>query len=109
MPRVFHGQHLQSVLLMLNERDNSRRQELQEYTRVLEENESTTLQCPIYDSFVVDGGADAIVRLTNVTPRENGGTWEMLSNIFHVKTATFIKTTTSFIRVIAPRIYDDWV
>ncbi|KAG2875071.1 hypothetical protein PC118_g24117 [Phytophthora cactorum] len=40
---------------------------------------------------------------------KNGGTWEMLSNIFHVKTATFIKTTTSFIRVIAPRIYDDWV
>ncbi|KAG2810962.1 hypothetical protein PC113_g23707, partial [Phytophthora cactorum] len=75
MPRVFHGQHLQSVLLMLNERDNSRRQELQEYPRVLEENESTTLQCPIYDSFVVDGGADAIVRLTNVTPREVNTLW----------------------------------
>ncbi|KAG4036380.1 hypothetical protein PC123_g28050, partial [Phytophthora cactorum] len=70
MPRVSHGQHLPSVLLMLNERDNSRRQELQEYTRVLEKNESTTLQCPTYDSFVVDGGADAIVRLTNFTPRE---------------------------------------
>ncbi|KAE9132401.1 hypothetical protein PF005_g6051 [Phytophthora fragariae] len=40
---------------------------------------------------------------------KNGGAWEMLSNIFHVKTATFIKTITNFVRVVAPRLYDEWV
>ncbi|KAG2878496.1 hypothetical protein PC116_g21332 [Phytophthora cactorum] len=133
MPRPSRRQHLESVLLMLQERDNSRRQELEEYPRVAEESES----------------GDAILRLTNFTPRElntlwmsvrahvtlhwnvgrgqhsvykgknvlfmllvvmkNGGTWEMLSSIFHVKTPTFIKTITGFIRAIAPRLYDDWV
>ncbi|KAG3098932.1 hypothetical protein PI124_g15264 [Phytophthora idaei] len=134
---------------MLQERDNSRRQELEEYPRVAEESESTASQSPIYDGFVAEGGGDAILRLTNFTPRElntlwmsvrahvtrhwnvgrgrrsvykgkdllfmllvvmkNGGTWEMLSSIFHVKTPTFIKTITGFIRAIAPRLYDDWV
>ncbi|KAG3163046.1 hypothetical protein PI126_g5722 [Phytophthora idaei] len=40
---------------------------------------------------------------------KNGGTWEMLSSIFHVKTPTFIKAITGFIRAIAPRLYDGWV
>ncbi|KAG3120075.1 hypothetical protein PI124_g492 [Phytophthora idaei] len=149
MPRPSSRQHLESVLLMLHERDNSRRQELEEYPRVAEESESTASQSPIYDRFVAEGGGDAILRLTNFTPRElntlwmsvrahvtrhwnggrgrrsvykgkdvlfmllvvmkNGGTWEMLSSIFHVKTPTFIKTVTGFNRAIAPRLYDDWV
>ncbi|KAG4061916.1 hypothetical protein PC123_g3269 [Phytophthora cactorum] len=135
MPRPSRRQHLESVLLMLQERDNSRRQELEEYPRVAEESESTASQSPIYDGFVAEGGGDAILRLTSFTPRElntlwmsvrahvtlhwnvgrgqrsvykgkdvlfmllvvmkNGGTWEMLSSIFHVKTPTFIKTITA--------------
>lgn len=38
-----------------------------------------------------------------------GGTWEMLSNIFQIKTPTFIKTITVFLRVVAPKLYDTWV
>ncbi|KAG2987298.1 hypothetical protein PC121_g22100 [Phytophthora cactorum] len=149
MPRPSRRQHLESVLLMLQERDNSRRQELEEYPCMAEESESTASQSPIYDGFVEEGGGDAILRLTNITPRElntlwmsvrahvtrhwnvrrgrcsvykgkdvlfmllvmmkNGGTWEMLSSIFHAKTPTFIKTITGFIRAIAPSLYDDWV
>ncbi|ETL84321.1 hypothetical protein L917_15824, partial [Phytophthora nicotianae] len=130
-------------------RDDNRRQELDEYPRVLPEGDNLASQSSIYDRFVADGGADAILRLTNFTLREintpwgsvrphitrywnvgrgrhsqfkgkdvlfmtlvvlkNGGTWEMFSNIFHVKTPTFIKTVTNFIRDIAPKLYDDWV
>ncbi|GMF45885.1 unnamed protein product [Phytophthora fragariaefolia] len=148
MHQASRRQHLQSILLELQERDN-RRQELASYPRIAQESERAAPQHPIFDGFVADGGADAIVRLTNFTPREintlwasvrghvarywnvgrgrrskftgkdvmfmmlvvlkNGGTWEMLSIIFHVKTPTFIKTTTSFIRAVVPRLYDDWV
>ncbi|KAG2873862.1 hypothetical protein PC129_g22463 [Phytophthora cactorum] len=52
-------------------------------------------------------GKDVLFMLLDVM--KNGGTWEMLSSIFHVKTPTFIKTITGFIRAIAPRLYDDWV
>ncbi|GMF13785.1 unnamed protein product [Phytophthora lilii] len=149
MPEASRHQHLHSVLLELQERDNRRRQELANYPRVLPERERSAPQHPIFDEFVAEGGGDAIMRLTNFTPREintlwasvrshvarswnvgrgrrskftgkyvmfmllvvlkNGGTWEMLSNIFHVKTPTFIKTITSFVRVVAPRLCDDWV
>ncbi|KAE9097892.1 hypothetical protein PF006_g23478 [Phytophthora fragariae] len=40
---------------------------------------------------------------------KNSGAWEMLSNIFYVKTATFIKTITNFVPVVAPQLYVDWV
>ncbi|KAE9041857.1 hypothetical protein PR003_g2378 [Phytophthora rubi] len=72
MPRISRRDHIQSVLLMLHERDNTRRQELDEYPRVLQEHETPAPQCPIYDGFVADGGADAIVRLT---PREVNTLW----------------------------------
>ncbi|KAG3114345.1 hypothetical protein PI125_g6526 [Phytophthora idaei] len=75
MPRPSPRQHLESVLLMLQERDNSRRQELEEYPRVAEESESTASQSPIYDGFVAEGGGDAILRLTNFTPRELNTLW----------------------------------
>jgi hypothetical protein len=75
MPRSSPRDYLQSVLLMLHERDNTRRQELEEYPRVIDENESPASQCPIYDRFMADGGADAIVRLTNFTPRELNTLW----------------------------------
>ncbi|KAG2873863.1 hypothetical protein PC129_g22462 [Phytophthora cactorum] len=53
MPRPSRRQHLESVLFMLQERDNSRRQELEEYPRVAKESERTASQSPIYDGFVV--------------------------------------------------------
>lgn len=40
---------------------------------------------------------------------KNGGTWEMLSHIFHIKTPTFIKTVTGFLRAVVPKLFDDWV
>jgi hypothetical protein len=38
-----------------------------------------------------------------------GGTWEILSRIFQVKTSTFIKTILGFLAVVAPKLYDTWV
>ncbi|GMF65977.1 unnamed protein product [Phytophthora lilii] len=38
-----------------------------------------------------------------------GGTWEMLADIFRVKTPTFIKTIVGFLEIVAPKMYDAWV
>ncbi|ETI31868.1 hypothetical protein F443_21224 [Phytophthora nicotianae P1569] len=38
-----------------------------------------------------------------------GGTWEMLSKIFQIKTPTFIKTIVGFLEVVAPKMYDKWI
>ena len=40
---------------------------------------------------------------------KNGGTWEFLDHIFKISTPTFIKTMTSYLRVVAPKLTDDWV
>ncbi|KAG1688156.1 hypothetical protein DVH05_003938 [Phytophthora capsici] len=40
---------------------------------------------------------------------KHGGKRKMNAHVFHIKTPTFIKTITSFLKVLAPRIYDDWV
>ncbi|GMF35603.1 unnamed protein product [Phytophthora fragariaefolia] len=75
MPRTFRRDHLQCVLVMLHERENARRQELDEYPRVPQEHETPAPQCPLYDSVVADGGADSIVRLTNFKRREVNTVW----------------------------------
>ncbi|ETP04378.1 hypothetical protein F441_18848 [Phytophthora nicotianae CJ01A1] len=38
-----------------------------------------------------------------------GGTWDMNAHVFRIKAPTFIKTITSFCRVLAPRVYDEWM
>ncbi|ETM35310.1 hypothetical protein L914_17756 [Phytophthora nicotianae] len=38
-----------------------------------------------------------------------GGTWEMLSKLFQIKTPTFIKTIVGFLEVVAPKMYDKWI
>ncbi|KAG1685458.1 hypothetical protein DVH05_008348 [Phytophthora capsici] len=75
MHRALRRDHLQAVLLMLQGRDDNRRQELDEYPRVLPEGDNLASQSPIYDPFVADEGAHAILRLTNITPREINTLW----------------------------------
>ncbi|KAG3115339.1 hypothetical protein PI124_g1307 [Phytophthora idaei] len=106
MPRPSSRQHLESVLLMLQERDNSRRQELEEYPRVAEE--SPASQSPIYDGFVAEGGGDAILRLTNFTPRELNTLWMSRHPILERWTWVALRLQRQGRAVCAARRDEEW-
>ncbi|KAG6952323.1 hypothetical protein JG687_00013076, partial [Phytophthora cactorum] len=148
--RASQMNHLRSTLAMLEDREESRREELDRYPVDVGDNDTdVTSTCPILDDIYRDGGADAVLRLTNISPRELnvlwfslrnhvvrywnvgrgrrstfaakdvffmllvvmkcGGTWGMLARIFRIKTPTFIKTITGFIKVVAPKLHEAWV
>ncbi|KAE9065649.1 hypothetical protein PF010_g28113 [Phytophthora fragariae] len=97
--RAAQTQHLQSVLAMLEDREEVRREELDQHPTEPDGNDlDVTSTWPILEGIYRDGDAEAC-----------GGTWAMLSQIFKVKTPTFIKTVTGFIEVVAPKLYEEWV
>ncbi|KAG1699717.1 hypothetical protein DVH05_012609 [Phytophthora capsici] len=49
MHHALRRDHLQAALLMMQERDDNRRQELDEYPSVLPEGDNVASQSPIYD------------------------------------------------------------
>jgi hypothetical protein len=49
------------------------------------------------------------VLLMMLTVLKVGGTWDSLAHIFMLKTPTFIKTITSFVRVVHPKLVDDQI
>ncbi|ETP32118.1 hypothetical protein F442_19125 [Phytophthora nicotianae P10297] len=143
--------HRQQMLRMLDDRDIVRRAELDRFSSVRRNDDDVDVDspCPIFDTWYMEGGADAVSRPTNFTPCElnvlwsivrlhvtrywnvgrgrrsqfagkdvlfmtlaafkHGGTWDMNAHVFLIKTPTFIKTITSFCRVLAQRVYDEWV
>ncbi|KAE8905768.1 hypothetical protein PF003_g10247 [Phytophthora fragariae] len=120
--RAAQTQHLQSVLAMLEDREEARREELDQYPTEPDGNDlDVTSTWSILEGIYRDGDAEAVLRLWNFSPRVEhvffmmcvvmkcGGTWAMLSQIFKVKTPTFIKTVTGFIEVVAPKLYEEWV
>ena len=69
--------HRESMLAMLENRELDRRSELGAFPRQLDQsdNEEADSPCPIFDTWFSEGGADAVRRLTNFTPREINLLW----------------------------------
>ncbi|ETI39709.1 hypothetical protein F441_14581 [Phytophthora nicotianae CJ01A1] len=127
--------HLQSMLEILEDREEARLEELNRYSDEVDVNNTEpTSTCTIFDGIYRDGGTEAV--LTNFSPSEINTLWFsvrghvhrywnvgrgrrstfaakdvffMLLVVFKVKTPTFIKAITGFIEVVTPKLYEEWV
>ncbi|ETO63278.1 hypothetical protein F444_18992 [Phytophthora nicotianae P1976] len=127
--------HRQQMLRMLDDRDIVRRAELDRFSRVLRNDDDegadavsrltnyTPRELNVLWSIVrlhvtrywnvgrrrrtQFAGKDVLFMTLAVFKR--GGTWDMNAHVFRIKAPTFIKTITSFCRVLAPRVYDEWM
>ncbi|KAG3022294.1 hypothetical protein PC119_g9313 [Phytophthora cactorum] len=113
--------HLRPTLAMLEDREESRCEELNQYPSDVDDNdiEVTSTELSVFwfsvRSHIVrywDVGrgrrstfAAKDVFFMLLVVMKCGGTWDMLSRIFKIKTPTFIKTITGFIEVVAPKLH----
>ncbi|ETI31440.1 hypothetical protein F443_21591 [Phytophthora nicotianae P1569] len=68
--------HLQSMLEILEDREEARLEELNRYSdEVGVNNTEQTSTCPIFDGIYRDGGAETVLRLTNFAPSEINTLW----------------------------------
>ncbi|KAG6956648.1 hypothetical protein JG687_00010478 [Phytophthora cactorum] len=100
--RASQVEHLRSTLAMLEDREESRREELDRYPVDVGDNDTD-----VTSTRSTFAAKDVFFMLLVVM--KCGDTWDMLARIFRVKTPTFIKTITGFIEVVAPKLQEAWV
>lgn len=74
--RPSHQNHLQGVLLSLEEREVSTRTVLNQFPRTLDDDDSSVdSPCPIFELTYNDDSSEEVRRLTNFSVREIGMLW----------------------------------
>ncbi|KAG2925211.1 hypothetical protein PC115_g8338 [Phytophthora cactorum] len=95
---------------MLEDREESRCEELNQYPSDVDDNDIEVTSTHIVRYWDVGRGRRSTFAAKDVffmllVVMKCGGTWDMLSRIFKIKTPTFIKTITGFIEVVAPKLH----